>query len=128
MNPKVKAKWLAALRSGEYKQGTGVLRTDYTGEDKFCCLGVLCDLAVQEGVTTLTRTNGGVYSYAQDGGGLGVTGTLPKVVREWAEVTTDNPLVKWKSGNRYAHYSLTQLNDREGLSFDEIADVIEDSL
>lgn len=33
--------WLAALRSGEYKQGRGVLKED----GRFCCLGVLCDLA-----------------------------------------------------------------------------------
>lgn len=31
-------KWLAALRSGEYKQGKQTLRTS---DNKFCCLGVL---------------------------------------------------------------------------------------
>jgi hypothetical protein len=40
MNPEVKARWVAALRSGEYKQGKGALRLN----NKFCCLGVLCDL------------------------------------------------------------------------------------
>jgi len=45
MNPEVKELWLAALRSGEYKQGRQRLRTD----DEFCCLGVLCDLAVKAG-------------------------------------------------------------------------------
>src|ERR1700722_19140718 len=40
MDPALKAKWVAALRSGEYKQGDGKLhnRTD----DSYCCLGVLC--------------------------------------------------------------------------------------
>lgn len=33
--------WIAALRSGKYKQAQGVLKSD-TG---FCCLGVACDLA-----------------------------------------------------------------------------------
>lgn len=32
--------WVAALRSGNYKQGQGALRVD----DCFCCLGVACDL------------------------------------------------------------------------------------
>jgi hypothetical protein len=32
------AKWLAALRGGEYKQGAGFLRDS---EGHFCCLGVL---------------------------------------------------------------------------------------
>ena len=40
-----KKKWLAALRSGEYKQGRGVLRRRRRGVDRYCCLGVLADLA-----------------------------------------------------------------------------------
>jgi hypothetical protein len=45
MNPEVKARWVAALRSGEYKQGAGQLRT---AQQAFCCLGVLCDLYAKE--------------------------------------------------------------------------------
>lgn len=41
MNAELKAKWVAALRSGDYKQTTGVLRLG----DAFCCLGVLCEVA-----------------------------------------------------------------------------------
>lgn len=36
-----KEEWVVALRSGEYKQGPGALHRG----DKFCCLGVLCDLS-----------------------------------------------------------------------------------
>jgi hypothetical protein len=45
MNPKVKAKWLAALRSGEYEQTVGKLNDNHGG---FCCLGVLCDIYTKE--------------------------------------------------------------------------------
>lgn len=38
----VKDKWIEALQSGKYAQGTGALRSE-DGE-KFCCLGVLCDI------------------------------------------------------------------------------------
>ena len=38
--------WLDALRSGEYKPGRGQLRTV---NERFCCLGVLCDLAAKDG-------------------------------------------------------------------------------
>jgi hypothetical protein len=38
MDPNLKAKWVEALRSGEFNQTTGRLH-DYEG---FCCLGVLC--------------------------------------------------------------------------------------
>jgi len=41
MNKEVKQKWIEALRSGKYSQGEGVLR-DHA--DRFCCLGVLCDV------------------------------------------------------------------------------------
>lgn len=47
MNPAIKARWVAALRSGEYEQGRGVLRS---ADNCFCCLGVLTDLAVKAGV------------------------------------------------------------------------------
>lgn len=38
--------WVAALRSGEYKQGSGRLRTP----EGWCCLGVLTDLAIKRGL------------------------------------------------------------------------------
>lgn len=38
---KFKAKWVAALRSGKYKQGKGFL-LDENG--KYCCLGVACSI------------------------------------------------------------------------------------
>lgn len=38
----LKDKWVAALRSGYYKQGFRRLRTF---EYRFCCLGVLCEIA-----------------------------------------------------------------------------------
>ena len=34
-------KWLTALRSGEYKQGTGALEVSTKGDSHYCCLGVL---------------------------------------------------------------------------------------
>ena len=37
-------KWIDALRSGKYKQGRGQL----VKGDRYCCLGVLCDVAKQE--------------------------------------------------------------------------------
>lgn len=41
MPKRLKAKWVKALRSGEYLQGSGVLK-DMIGEEAlYCCLGVL---------------------------------------------------------------------------------------
>lgn len=40
LDENVKLEWLAALRSGEYPQDGGKLKT----EEGYCCLGVLCDV------------------------------------------------------------------------------------
>ncbi len=42
MDPALKAKWIEALRSGEFKQGTEKLHDPQ--DDSFCCLGVLCKI------------------------------------------------------------------------------------
>lgn len=46
MKPEIKRRWVAALRSGKYKQGEGSLCTagETGAADTYCCLGVLCDL------------------------------------------------------------------------------------
>jgi hypothetical protein len=41
MDANLKAKWIDALRSGEYQQGRCQLRTS---EEEFCCLGVVLDI------------------------------------------------------------------------------------
>lgn len=41
IDPEIKAEWIAALRSGKYEQGRYTLRTP---DNKFCCLGVYCDM------------------------------------------------------------------------------------
>lgn len=43
MDAELKTKWIAALRSGKYRQGTGQLFKNST--DEHCCLGVLCRAA-----------------------------------------------------------------------------------
>lgn len=44
-----KKKWVAALRSGEYKQGKGTLYRE--NNDTHCCLGVACRIAGMENDT-----------------------------------------------------------------------------
>lgn len=45
MKEEIAKKWVAALRSGKYKQGTGqLLKTSTNGLEYHCCLGVLCEL------------------------------------------------------------------------------------
>jgi hypothetical protein len=49
MDKDIKAKWVKALRSGEYVQTTDVLFDEFGGH---CCLGVLCRVM---GVEPLTK-------------------------------------------------------------------------
>lgn len=47
LDPNFKKAWVSALRSGEYEQGCGTLKTEDTdsGTVSFCCLGVLREVA-----------------------------------------------------------------------------------
>jgi hypothetical protein len=56
MDAKLKAKWVEALRSGDYAQAEGVLRDATSDVTRYCCLGVLCNVmgaAWGQGVPTL---------------------------------------------------------------------------
>lgn len=119
MNPNVKAKWVQALRSGQYEQGDGWLHYEADGVHKFCCLGVLCELAVEEGVIPPGDPNAGqpknsvgnyIWDY-DDGNDC----YLPPGVAAWADI--DNT-------GRIDGYDLADMNDG-GSTFTEIADVIE---
>lgn len=138
MNPEIKAKWVQALRSGEYKQGVGRLRS--LG-DEFCCLGVLTDLAVKEGVEGVEWDDDmdGIAVLEVCKGWSGdtfpctVTANLPFVVMEWADLSSPDPEVyvpasaAAESDGLEGIRALSVLNDAGG-SFATIADVIEESL
>jgi hypothetical protein len=110
----IRDQWTKALRSGDYEQGEGVLRRG----DRFCCLGVLCDLAVKAGIIPQEKLPTDEYRYGPQPYGTCVA-YLPDVVVEWAELPSHNPKVG--SG-----ITLAALND-EGRPFEEIADAIDES-
>lgn len=105
MNKKLAMKWVKALRSGEYKQGTGKLND---GQGNFCCLGVLCEI---EGLPKET-INGDDIAY---NGSRGVyTG---KSLKSSVGRIKDGPaLVDLNDGPN---------DDIDQLTFDEIADIIQ---
>lgn len=128
MNPEVKEKWLAALRSGKYKQARERLR-DGGG---FCCLAVLCDIAIKEGVSgewALGATGETVFRWPAVADRYLTHHTeeslLPPHVRDWAGLQSDNPRLKMDD---YGHDTLSAMNDDHRLSFAEIADLIEKQL
>jgi hypothetical protein len=146
VNADVKAKWLAALRSGEYKQTQGVLAHTFFSEGEngevtgYCCLGVLCDLAVKDGVIPPpVKDYGGDWKYGAfdrvlyDEGDYKEYDTsetgLPMTVREWAGLDVSDEDPKWTdpTPDEPSNYTLAGAND-SGKTFAEIADIIEEHL
>ena len=110
LNPNAQ-KWVDALESGRFKQGKGVLhRTDGT----WCCLGVACALAIEDGVPVATWASDDHVKY--DGRG----GSLPRTVQRWLGLTSDYGRYGGSNGSRW---SLASSNDR-GADFTEIAQLI----
>jgi hypothetical protein len=120
MNPEVKARWVAALRSGEYRQVTDKLR--FNGAH--CCLGVLCDLFAKErGKPWSTKDlseKGPQQAY--DDCGFPDANMPGATVVVWAQV---DPYTKVRIGGK--RMSLAEHND-DGRTFAEIADAIEAQL
>jgi hypothetical protein len=146
MNPKVREAWVRALRSGQYPQGTNYLHVAADDPNDrwegFCCLGVLCELAVQAGVIPparhmVTPTGRRVWEYGVPGGedGDGASHTsLPWAVSEWAGIPGDtDPTIAFRvedeDGNPdVGHRPASDLNDNLGLTFEEIAAAIEEAV
>lgn len=114
--------WVDALRSGEYRQGGGVLRSS---DDRFCCLGVACDLL---GVARYTDDRvATAFDFSDD---FVSETTVPF---EWGISKVALPLPEGKEWYRSQEsrewpsewFFLSDANDELGLSFDQIADVIE---
>lgn len=126
MNPVVKAEWLKRLRSGEYSRSEGCLKGLEGG---FCCLGVLTDIWAAETGTEWFMSYGGTTWSIGTGGESAVT---PVSVMEWSNLKNSTgtlllgDYVK-ASGRREFYVTLSNLND-EGMTFEEIADVIDYAL
>lgn len=108
MDKDLKAKWVAALRSGEYIQGTTFLylepHSSRNDKETFCCLGVLCDIKFPKTFKTDENPNDQKYYNAVR---LDIEGTYV-----------------W---NGHAD-TLMRMNDDFYKTFAEIADYIEEKL
>lgn len=124
MKPEIHAAWIADLRSGQHEQVRAIL-CDGTG---FCCLGRLTELyiAANPGKMQFRHL---LYSWTHlDGGTATERSSTPTPVMAWAGLRStlgniDNDDIP-SSSDDDAVDSLANLNDA-GLSFSEIADVIE---
>jgi len=109
MDQNIKEQWVEALRSGKYEQGRCWLRH----KDKFCCLGVLCDLHAQ-------ATNCDWEEYNNIGNYLDSDEVLPGKVVKWAGLDSEDPFINKERVSSY--------NDDRRLDFDQMSDLIESNL
>lgn len=115
--------WIAALRSGQYKQG--LYRLEHEG--KFCCLGVLCHVLHQHpelGIEMLRHEGpDAVATYSA------LTRTeyrnhVPDSIADELGLLTTMP----SEASRLVASVLIGLNDDDDASFAEIAQYIEDAV
>ena len=115
MPQSIKDRWLVALRSGKYKQGTARLHTLAT--DSYCCLGVLVDCVGEQlegsnaypSIDWLNKHDINFKMVVMD-------------ANYWKDFDLNLNYGKYKS----SHFaSASQCNDTHGFSFLQIADMIE---
>lgn len=149
MKKNIMQKWTKALRSGKYSQCTEKLCTvdGKTGEESYCCLGVLTDLYLKErkrqkkgsGIEAFREYTSLDMDYDHDFPKWeinGEDGVLPYEVAVWAGFNTTTG--DYKTGcfsNGKKEIDLAGLNDggydlftgktTRRKSFNQIADVIE---
>lgn len=134
----VRAEWVKALRDPDAQQTRNVLTRTSSTEDHpppgDCCLGVLCKIAVKNGIVQAKPIDG-------DGGycvvGYGVPDEAVPESTHWSENYLPPQVQQWAGlggmsvevdlvapDTAAAPVTLADLND-EGFTFDQIADLIE---
>jgi hypothetical protein len=133
MKKEIANKWIAALESGKYQQGKNALEVEENNTSKFCCLGVLCNLAYEEKV--IKRIYGTVLPHISYGTFDDMSSTLlPPSVINWAGIKCDNFSGEFGENKKKdatipeeKRNTLMKLNDKEGFSFKEIANIIREN-
>lgn len=139
MNPEVKAKWLAALESGKYKQGKNKLRRilptlfnagkQSESAERWCCLGVLCNVYIEDtGKGRWEKDSDGEFKFFDghdDWHGHTSYGMPTAAVYQWAGLADyhDKIFLDSSDKKKFTDGSLAELND-EGRTFKTIIGVI----
>ena len=117
--------WVKALRSGDYRQGKGVLRNNDFITPQYCCLGVLNKITGE----TVSPAMGYLEYHSNTRNPL--TRIFPEEIIPWLFKQREHAMGD-KYGTEYSllpnslQVELASMNDKHS-SFCEIADVIESS-
>lgn len=122
MEQEIADRWADALESGKYKQGKFLLNSP----EGFCCLGVLCEIAVEDGVVEKIDPDGSGYTryHAPGNPNNYDTAFLPDAVVEWAGVGHSNIAFDVDLEGSGGWVTASGLNDTYNYTFAEIAELI----
>lgn len=130
-NKRAIRKWVNALRSGEFKQGTGQLSiSTYGGRVvRHCCLGVACEIVPKNRKVkkTILDHRDTILYHSDTIMYDGESTWLPESVRKWLGLR-NNPFVK-DLDNKFTdkQIDLVHANDSRHWDFNKIADALEET-
>lgn len=105
-----------ALRSGKYKQGKASLGKQSQDGEENCCLGVACEVAIENGLELDKEYTENIVFYDNE------ATILPNSVRKWYGFKYNNP--ELLTGLGFVHgVPATMVNDEYGYSFEKISDM-----
>lgn len=113
VNKRNMGKWVNALASGRFAQGSGALCRN----QQYCCLGVACVVAMEDGVEMQVRHEpddskpADIVTYWDLSGWV-----MPEKVAEWLGVGEANPMLAGQEASWW--------NDSAALGFEGIAQLI----
>ena len=111
VNKDIMRQWAEALESGKYGQTHGKLGD---GQGSFCCLGVLCEIAVKDDAIQppVYEAEEGQIRYGFE------AAILPTSVQNWSGLTESNPLLDVPEELSYSHDTETAINLNDDYDFD----------
>lgn len=114
-----RAKLVEALRSGKYQQGKAALEIIGEEQRTYCCLGVACRVAEENGLVLSIKHHDNLVLFDDN------LGTLPSSVRQWYGFSTEEGEFDPEDDPTMLPVSLIEANDIHNFTFDMIADLIE---
>jgi hypothetical protein len=115
-------KWIEALRSGEYRKTTGKLSKKGKKSQKFCAMGVACDLYMQANKKAGWEWDSDCF--AGPGGDYLIE--APPCVEYWLGIKDQEPVIMRNDGNDDCYDPETEKSvSIKPHSFNKIADYLE---